>query len=84
MLNYIVDYSNPGCLHEIDVVSEEISDVPVLAVLLPILKGDLESISSVEVEHLMAIAPHKPLHLVLISRQIEICKSLLDIIVVIA
>jgi hypothetical protein len=84
LLDNIVDNSNPSCLHKINIVSKKIGDIPILAVLLPVLESDLERICAIEVKHLMAVATHKPLHLVIIPRKIKISECVLDIIVVIS
>ena len=84
MLDNIVDNGNPSCLHIIYIVSEKVGDIPILAVLLPVLKSNLERICAIKVKHLMAVAAHKPLHLVIIPRKIEVSEGVLNIIVVIA
>ena len=84
MLDNIVNNSYPCCLHEIYIVSEKVGDIPILAVLLSVLKGNLERICAVEVKHLMAVTAHKPLHLVIIPRKIEISEGMINLIMVIA
>ena len=58
LLDNIVDNSNPSCLHEVYIVCEKIGDIPILAVLLSVLKSNLERICAIEVKHLMAVAAH--------------------------
>lgn len=84
MLDHIVDDSNPCCLNEVNIVTEEECDIPVFTVLLTVLKIDLQGIGSVQVIHLLAVAAHKALHLILLSWKVEIGECLFNIIVIVS